>query len=110
DRSLEPVPVDVLGVLDVGSLLLTQPEKGSLAEPLVEVDLAERVLQPEGVAAVDRAPRARLADDVGRDPEADQVMDLPRDVDVGPADVEGARIELVAVHIDAVRLDLIGVV
>src|SRR2546425_3054380 len=73
DRPLEAVTVDALHEVDVGGLLDPDPDPRAVREPVVEVDLAEGVLEAEGEASGEAAPRPALAGDVGGHAERDEV-------------------------------------
>ena len=92
-------------------LLDAEARPGSARDPVVEVDLSERVLHAEYQAAVRASGRGiGLARDVGRDPERDDVRDVAGDVDVAAADVERAGVDQVAVGVGDLGILLIGVV
>src|SRR5438270_9328501 len=66
-RSLETVAVDAFVVVDERRLMHAQADPRSLVRPVVEVELAVRVLEAERVRAAQRAAGTGLAGDVGRD-------------------------------------------
>src|SRR5437867_1831050 len=98
-RPLEAIGVDILHEHDVARLVNAEAHPGPRAEPVVQVQLSITVLEAIGVAAVQGAARARLAADVGSDPERNEMRNVAGDVDVGAAHVEGAGLDRIAVRV-----------
>jgi hypothetical protein len=73
NRALEAIAVDGLEEVEVGVLLHAEARERAFRHVIVEVPLGVGVLEPEGVAAVQRAADAGLPRDVRGDPEQEHV-------------------------------------
>ncbi len=103
-RALEPVPVDTLVEVDEGRLLLAEAHPRAAGNPVVEVDLAKRVLQAQlDITIAD-------ARDVRRDAVLEQVRHLAVDVDIRTLNVERARVDRIAVRVPRLGTALVRVV
>ena len=108
DRSLKTIAVDRLFVIEPRRLIESRANPRSFRQPLIEIELRVRELEPENLAAVQRAASG-LARDLGRHAEREVAIQIAEDVDVRAADVERIRMDLVAVRIVHGRLDRRGV-
>src|SRR6202011_5060516 len=80
NRSLKTVTINTLGIVYVRSLLHAEADPRTVGGPIIEIELAVRVLEAEQLTARQRGGRAGLARDVGSDAESQQMIELAGDV------------------------------
>src|SRR5579872_5280558 len=87
-RALKTVAINPLGVIEVRRLMKAEAHPRAARRPIIEIELTVRVFEAKGQAAVKRAARAGLADDIRRDAKREVMIEISGQIDVCAADVE----------------------
>src|SRR6185295_11402628 len=95
DRSLEAIAIRRFGEVQIRRLLGAEADPRALGGPLIEIELAIRVFQPERLRTGQRAAVATLARNVRRNAERDQRRDGAGHIEVRARDLERRRADAI---------------